>query len=117
LQNDRLAFENAAVSAGVADAPEGYTASWFHFDNTTGETRPLAATSSHATTIAAPAGLPTKTGSFVAIDLSANSRAYPNWMRPVRTYFRLDADGWKLVGLERMSDGPAELGAQRHGTH
>src|SRR5262245_55722751 len=117
LQNDRLSFENAAVSAGVADAPEGYAASWFHFDNTTGETRPLAATSSHTTTIAAPAGLPTTTGSFVAIDLSANSRAYPNWMRPVRTYFRLDADGWKLVGLERTSDGPAEPAAHRHGAH
>jgi hypothetical protein len=37
----------------------------------------------------------------------------PTWRRPVRTYFRLDADGWTLVGLERMPDRPADLGAHR----
>jgi hypothetical protein len=104
LENNRLTFENAAVAGGVANAPEGYIASWFHFNNTTDETRPLAATSSRTTTIAAPAGLPTTTGSFVAVDLSANCRDYPAWMRPVRAYFRLDADGWKLVGLDRIPE-------------
>jgi hypothetical protein len=104
LENDRLTFENAAVAAGVADRPEGYIASWFHFDNTTGAVRPIASTSSPTTTIAAPAGVPTTTGSFVAVDLSANCRDNPGWLRPVRAYFRLDADGWKLVGLDRIPE-------------
>jgi hypothetical protein len=104
LDRDQITFENAAVAAGVASAPEGYIASWFHFDNTTGEARPFAATSSHTTTIAVPAGLPTTTDSFVAIDLSANSREYPDWLRPARAYFRRDAAGWKLVGFDRVPD-------------
>jgi hypothetical protein len=108
LENDRLTFENAAVAATVASAPEGYVASWFHFDNTTGETRPLGATSSTTTSIAAPRGLPETTGSFIAVDLSANCGDYPGWMQPVRTFFRRDADGWRWVGLDRMPDRPAE---------
>jgi hypothetical protein len=113
LENDRLTFDNAAVAAGVADAPEGYIASWFHFDNTTGETRRIASTSSRTTAIAAPAGLGTTNGSFVEIDLSANSREYPGWLKPVRAYFRLDADGWKLVGLDRIPDGPTKAAEYR----
>jgi hypothetical protein len=108
LKNDRLTFENAAVAAGVAPVPEGYIASWFHFDNTTGETRPLGATSSTTASIAAPRGLPDTPGSFIAVDLSANCRDYAGWLRPVRTYFRLDADGWTWVGLDRMPTRPAE---------
>ena len=33
--------------------------------------------------------------------------AHPAWRQPVRTYFRRDGAGWKLVGLERMPDKPA----------
>jgi hypothetical protein len=113
LDNDRLTFANAAVDAGVASAPEGYIASWFQFDNATGETRPIAETTTHTTAIAAPAGLPTKVGSFVAIDLSCNCREHPDWMRPVRTYFRRDADGWKLIGLDRIPDGSPKAGDYR----
>ena len=45
-------------------------------------------------------------GSFVAVDISADSDGHPTWKQPVRTYFRRDGDGWKLVGLERMPEGP-----------
>ena len=113
LENNQLSFENAAVTAGVRDAVEAYRAAWFEFDNTTGATRPLGATSSPTTTIAAPQGLPAATGSFIAVDISANSREHDAWARPVRTYFRLDADGWKLLGLERMPDRPAEVAAHQ----
>jgi hypothetical protein len=106
LENNRLSFENAAVAADVAKAPEAYRAAWFEFDNTTGQTRPLAATSSATTTVTAPSGLPAKTGSFVAVAISAVSKEHDAWARPVRCYFRLDAHGWKLVGLERMPDSP-----------
>ena len=113
LENNQLSFENAAVAAGVAVAPEGYIASWFHFDNTTGETRPLEATSSHTTSIAAPRGLPETTGSFIAVDVSANCRDNPGWEHPVRIYFRRNADGWQWVGLDRLPDGPANGPVQR----
>ena len=100
----RLAFENAAVAAGVAAAPTAYRASWMLFDNATGETRPLSETQSATTSIDAPRGLPTGAGSMIAVDLSAESDAHPAWKRPIRTFFRRAGDGWTLVGLERMPE-------------
>ena len=113
LETNRLLFENAAISAGVGQVPEAYRALWFHFDNATGQTRPLAATSSRTTTMAAPDGLPETIGSFIEVDISANAREYDAWARPIRTYFRLDVGGWKLVGLERIPDRPADGAALR----
>src|SRR5262249_38357288 len=57
-EDDQLTFENAAVKADVARAPDSYRASWSQFDNATGATRPLSETLSAATTMRAPAGLP-----------------------------------------------------------
>jgi hypothetical protein len=113
LENNRLSFENAAVDADVAHAPELYGASWFQFDNATGETRPLSDTSSPTTTIEAPGDLPTAPGSYVLVEISAASKEHQAWRRPIRTYFRLDTDGWTLVGLERMADAPSAPDAQR----
>jgi hypothetical protein len=105
---NRLSFGNAAVDARVANAPERYRAAWFEFDNATGATRPLSETSSATTSIEAPNGLPTAVNSFIAVDLSAESREHPTWQRPARIYFRRESGGgWKLVGLERMADTPA----------
>jgi hypothetical protein len=100
----RLLFDNAAVTAGVAQAPQRYSASWFQFDNATGTTRPLAATSSTTATIEPPNGLPTTVGSFVAVDISADSSEHQTWRKPVRAYFRRDLNEWKLVGFERIPD-------------
>jgi hypothetical protein len=113
LENNRLSFENAAVAADVAKTPEGYRASWFYFDNATGESRPLAETTSATTTIEAPSGLPTAADSFIMVELSADSKEHAAWRLPIRTYFRLDADGWKLVGLERLPDRPANVVVKR----
>jgi hypothetical protein len=110
LDGGRLTFDNAAVAAGVAQAPPTYRASWFEFDNATGNTRPLSARSSGTTTIEAPSGLPAAVGSFVGVDVSAESSEFPTWRRPVRAYFRRDADTWKLVGLERI---PEDASSQR----
>jgi hypothetical protein len=103
----RLTFENAAATAGVATEPATYRASWFRFDNATGETQAISETRSSTTSIDAPTGLPTGAGSFVAVDIAVDSAGHPTWVRPVRTYFQRDGSGWKLVGLERMPDAPA----------
>ena len=110
LDGGRLTFDNAAVIAGVAQAPRTYRATWFEFDNATGNTRALLATSSGTTTVEAPSGLPAAVGGFVGVDISAESTEFPTWRRPVRVYFRRDANDWKLVGLERI---PEDASTQR----
>jgi hypothetical protein len=107
LENGRLSFENAAVAADVARAPERYRASWFQFDNATGQKRPLGQTTSATTTMDAPRALPAAPGSFILVEISADSREHAAWQRPIRTYFRRQGDTWTLVGLERAPDGPA----------
>jgi hypothetical protein len=109
----RLTFDNAAVAAGVADAPGSYHATWYEFDNATGATHRIGETESATTAIDAPSGLPTAAGRFVQIDISADSREHASWQRPIRTHFRLDGNAWKLVGLERMPDNPPQLQASR----
>jgi hypothetical protein len=104
LDGQRLTFENAAVAAGVAEAPQGYRAEWFEFDNATGSTRPLAVTTGSTTTVDAPRELPGAPGAIVLVELSADSSIHPSWGRPIRTYFRREAEGWKWIGLERLSD-------------
>jgi hypothetical protein len=104
LEGTRLTFENAAVATGVASGSVTYRASWMNFNNATGATTPLSATQSQTTTIDAPAGLPTASGSFVAVDIAADIEAYPTWKQPVRAYFRRDGGSWKLVGLERQPE-------------
>jgi len=109
--NGRLTFENAAAAAGVATDAGTYRASWFRFDNATGETQAISETRSSTTSIDAPSGLPTGAGSFVAVDIAVDSAGHPTWIRPVRAYFQRDGSGWKLVGLERMPDAPSAAGA------
>ena len=101
------------MDADVARAPQLYRASWFQFDNATGETRPLSETSSPTTTIEAPSGLPTAPSSYILVEISADSAEHPAWRQPIRTYFRAEGDGWKLVGLERMPEGGRSVEPQR----
>jgi hypothetical protein len=107
-EDNRLSFENAAVKADVAHAPEAYVASWFEFDNATGVNRPFSETRSGTSTMDAPAGLPKTLGSYVEVDIAAEAREHPAWRRPIRVYFRREVGRWKLVGLERMPDGPQQ---------
>ena len=109
----RLTLGNAAVAAGVAKGPVTYRASWLLFDNATGATKPLADTTSETTTLQAPSGLPATPGSFVAVDIAADSTGHPTWKQPVRSYFRRGGDGWKLVGLERLPESLATGGRDR----
>ena len=106
-----LTFENAAVAAGFAAPPAAYRATWSQFDNATGATTRIAESQSATTTIAASRDLPSAPGSFVEIDIAAESAEHPTWQQPVRTHFRRDAGGWKLVGLERLPGRAAGAGA------
>jgi hypothetical protein len=98
----RLTVENAAAAAGVANDPATYHVAWSRFDNATGEAQALSETQSATTTIDAPRNLPAAPGSYIQADISIESAAHPAWKRAVRTHFRRGAQGWTLVGLERL---------------
>lgn len=106
LTEDLLRFDNAAVKAGIARPPAAYTASWFIFDNHTGATQPLGETTGSSETLKAPGALPSAAGAFIVVEVRATGAAHDTWHRPARAYFRRLNDGWKLVGLERVIDGP-----------
>jgi hypothetical protein len=109
-----LTFENAAVTAGFAEAPTAYHAAWFRFDNATGETRPIGETRNTTTSMVPPAELSAAApGSFIEIDITADSAGHASWQQPVRTFFRRTSGGWTLVGLERLPDGKAAAPASR----
>ena len=96
-----LTFENAAVAAGVATAPPGYVSVWSHFDNDTGQSRPLGEGRGNRAEIDAPARLPDGAGAMVQVDVSADGTGPAAWQRPVQLFFRRSASGWALVGLDR----------------
>jgi hypothetical protein len=98
-----LTFSNAAVDAGVAKPPSTYTAAWSTLDNNTGATNAVGETSSRTYRILAPAGLPSASGSFIVADVRAASE-HASWSKPVRATFNRTASGWKLVGLDRMTE-------------
>jgi hypothetical protein len=97
-----VTFENAAAAAGVADAPPGYTVRWSSFDNAAGTATPIAPPTTTASLRAAPpAALPTAANAFVKVDIAATGGPAA-WGVPVDAYFRRSADGWRLVGFERL---------------
>ena len=102
--DDVLTFANAAVEAGVAEAPgRGYRGEWYLFDNATRAATPIGESTASATgRMASLSGLPTAVGAFVRVDLSAVESPHDSWSVPIQTYFRRTAQGWRLVGLERM---------------
>jgi hypothetical protein len=110
-----LTFRNAAVQYGFALAPARYVTVWHRFDNETGETERVGQSEGTAEKVAAPAGALTRTapettkprgGAFIRVDISASGASHPSWASPVHAYFRHTADGWTLVGFDRMPDAP-----------
>jgi hypothetical protein len=97
-----LTFGNAATQYRFATEPRGYAATWYVFDNATGESKPLGDTRGASTTLQAPAGLPATAGAYVRVDIAADHAQFANWKQPIKAYFVRQAAGWKLVGLERM---------------
>jgi hypothetical protein len=108
-----LAFDNAAVAAGLAAEPTaGYIVQWARFDNETGAASPLGeptATVDRRTRPQAP--LPTAAGSIVRVRIAAASAAQPSWAVPVDVYFRRGADGWTVVGVDRIPRTPEDGGS------
>ena len=97
-----LTFWNTAVAAGVAPAPPSYLAVFSSFDNTTRDSRRIGDATSATAAIRAPAGLPSATGSFLHVEISAPAAAHASWATPVHAYFKRTANGWVLVGFERQ---------------
>ena len=97
-----LKFGNAAVQYRFAEPPTSYTADWYSFDNATGESRSIGQTTSTLPEMRAPSGLPSSSGAFVKVSLSAQSSTNKAWTQPIHAYFRRIESGWKLVGFDRM---------------
>jgi hypothetical protein len=106
LQADgTLTFANAAVSAGVAAAPERYTLQWFRFDNAT-DTRTEAGPPVTVTAASAPAPAAVldaaRPGDYIGVTITATHPTERAWVKPATFYFRRTADGWQWVGAERQ---------------
>jgi hypothetical protein len=99
-----LTFANAAVDAHFATVPAGYRAVWSTFDNAIGTTGFIAETSGRATSMQAPAGLPSSDGAFIQVAVSVMGGARASWEKPVNAYFRLRNGSWRLVGFERLPE-------------
>ena len=102
-----LRFSNAAVTNGVASAPDAYVVQWSRFQNDSGRTDTLAEAQESADAevpgpvqalrLAAP-------GDYVQVAVSARHADFPAWSRPVIAHFRRAEGKWELVGLQRIPD-------------
>ena len=101
--NGSLSFTNAAVTAGVADAPASYGLQWFRFDNAS-DTRTNVGdvvTMSGATAQAPEALTGPDGGDYVGVVITATHALHPAWAKPATFNFRRTSDGWTWVGAER----------------
>jgi hypothetical protein len=100
-----LTFRNVATDVVKRPPPDGgYSAEWFAFDNTTGESRPLGKSDSTSLMLHAPSGGVAGAGGYLKVAVAARDSHHHDWV-PVDVYFRRTGAGWTLVGLERLPDG------------
>jgi hypothetical protein len=101
-----LTFRNAAVDAGVATEPNEVAVNWLQFDNMTGGTAPIGATSGPAAamSVSAPQNLPSAPGTYIRAEIAFKGGP-ESWAEPSHAYFVREANGWKLVGFERVPGG------------
>lgn len=96
-----LAFRNAAVDAGVADAPSDYRVAWATFDNRTGSVGTLSEPGSNSSPRAEmPSTLSMESG-YVVAEISTLHTEHPAWAQPTRVTFRRNGAAWQTVGVER----------------
>jgi hypothetical protein len=104
IDSNMLTFENVAVARGLAAAPAAYRVAWFAFDNASRESRAITETSQPGARVPLPPGLPTTSGVYIKVKLSATGGPHPSWEKPVHAYFRRQDAGWQLVGFERLPE-------------
>ena len=103
----RQTFDNAAVAAGFAAAPRSYHTRLVAFRQRDRRHDADRRERRRHRIDPPPAALPSEPGAYVEIDISAADDTNLSWRQPVRTHFRRTADGWRLVGLDRLSAAPA----------
>ena len=108
-QDGMLSFRNTAVDADVARTPEEYRGVFYTFDNMTGGAEFVGESRSVATTMPVPADAAMADAEFVKVSVSATSREHEAWDTAVDAYFQRTANGWRLVGFERMPEAPIRV--------
>ena len=102
-ESGELTFENPAVKAGFEKEPaRGYEAAWSRFDNGANSATAIATSTGIGGSLRATADLPTASGSYIKVSVKAVEAPHASWSQPVDVYFRREAAGWKLVGVERL---------------
>jgi hypothetical protein len=106
IDGGRLTAVNAAIAAGVATAPDRYTAQWFSLDNATGTRTPIGASEDVRPSPEADGGVsivvPTANADFVGVTIEGVHPEQPAWReRPATFTFRRTAAGWQHVGTQR----------------
>jgi hypothetical protein len=102
-----LRATNAAVAAGVADAPRRYTAQWFSWDNAAASRQPVGGVAELAgpadLTLPLPVALASRqTGEYIGVTVAGEHPGHPGWAaHPVTFSFRRTAGGWEAVGITR----------------
>jgi hypothetical protein len=102
-----LRATNAAVAAGVAEAPRRYTAHWFGWDNTAGTRQPVGSLVELAgpadLTLPLPVALASRgVGEYIGVTVTGEHPAHAGWAaHPVTFSFRRTAGGWEAVGITR----------------
>ena len=97
----RFTFSNIAVDLKVATRGAGYTIEWSKFDNVTDTASTIGETQT-TTELSADAPAGALESEFVQVKVTGKHPHHPGWSLPCRVVFRKLADGWKLVGVERM---------------
>jgi hypothetical protein len=102
-----LRASNAAVAAGVADAPRRYTAQWFVWDNAAATRQPIGGVVELAgpadLTLPLPVALASRqAGEYIGVTVAGEHPGHPGWAaHPVTFSFRRTAGGWEAVGVTR----------------
>jgi hypothetical protein len=102
-----LRATNAAIAAGVADAPRRYTAQWFVWNNAAGTTQPVGSpvelVGQRDLALPLPVALASRpSGEYIGVTVTGDHPAHPGWAEHAVTFsFRRTAGGWETVGIER----------------
>ena len=102
-----LHLTNAAIAAGVADAPRGYRASWFVWDNANGKAQPIGSAvelpGSGDIALPLPVALASRqSGEYIGVSVTGDHPAHPGWRSHGVTFsFRRTGGGWEAVGILR----------------